>query len=88
MRIQHDRVPVIQVDEQLSVEHEEELVGLVVLVPVKLAFDDAETDDRVIDGRQGLVEPRLMRGCLVNKVDQERATCIVGAFFRGLGETV
>jgi len=63
------RVPILRVDQQLSVEHEEELVGVVVLVPVELAFDDAEPDDSVIDRRQGFVEPGLMGCRFVRKVD-------------------
>ena len=59
MAIESDGLRVLDVDQELSVQDQEELVLVVVLVPVELALDDAEPNDRVVDGRQGLVEPRL-----------------------------
>jgi hypothetical protein len=40
---------------------EEELVLVVVLVPVELALDDSEPHGCVVDGREGLVEKGLAR---------------------------
>jgi hypothetical protein len=52
-----DRLRMFDVDQELSLEHEKELVFVVVLVPVAVPFDDAEPDDGVVDPRQGFVEP-------------------------------
>ena len=50
---------VFQVDEEPALDDVEELVLVVVLVPVVLAPDDAEPDDRVVDPAEGLVVPRV-----------------------------
>jgi hypothetical protein len=67
---------VLEVDEQPALEHEEELVLVVVLVPVEVALDDTQAHDGVVDLRQRLVEPRLMRGGLGRDVD-ERAVGVL-----------
>jgi hypothetical protein len=43
-----DRLAALDVDEELPVEHEEELVFVVVLVPVEFPLDDAEPNDSVV----------------------------------------
>lgn len=47
--IESDGVAVLEVDEQLALEGEEELIFVVVLVPVEVPFDDPEPYDGVID---------------------------------------
>jgi hypothetical protein len=54
-----ERVLSLDVDVQLAFEHEEELVLRFVLVPVEVALDHPEPDDRLVHGRQRLVEPGL-----------------------------
>ena len=51
----------LDVDQQPALEDEEELVLVVVLVPVEVAVEDAQADDRVVDRRERLVEPGLVR---------------------------
>jgi hypothetical protein len=70
LRVERHRVGALDVDEQPSFEDEEELVLDGVLVPVEVAVDDAEADDRVVDRRERLVEPRLVRGGLRAHVDE------------------
>ena len=67
---------VLDVDQQPALEHEEELVLVVVLVPVEVAFDDPQAHDGVVDLGQRLVEPRLVRGGLGGDVD-ERAVGVL-----------
>ena len=40
LRLERDGLAVLEVDEQPPLEHEEELVLVVVLVPVEVALDD------------------------------------------------
>jgi hypothetical protein len=75
--LERHRVAVLEVDQQPAVEHEEELVLVVVLVPVEVAFDDAEPDDGVVDRRQRLVEPGVVAGDLRRDVDQREAPVLV-----------
>ena len=49
VRIERHRLVPLDVDWQLAREHEEELVFVVVLVPVKVAVEDAQAHDRVVD---------------------------------------
>jgi hypothetical protein len=70
MGFEAHRLVLLYIDEQLPVQDEEELVGVVVLVPVELSLDDAEADHGVIDHRQRLVEPGLMLSRLPGDVDQ------------------
>ena len=67
---ERDRVGALDVDQQLTLEDEEELVLVVVLVPVKISVDHAESDDGIVYRYERLVEPRLMGGCLGGHVDQ------------------
>jgi hypothetical protein len=46
-----------KVEEQFAFDDLEVLIFAVMLVPVELAFEDAETDDAVVDARKGLVPP-------------------------------
>jgi hypothetical protein len=50
---------VFEIDEELAFDGEEELVVIVVLVPVVFAFDNADADDGVVDHAKGLVEPHV-----------------------------
>src|SRR5262249_26512245 len=54
------------VEEERAVDHEEELVLDVVIVPVELAVEHADTRDAVVDHGQGLVPPRL--GAIVGEL--------------------
>ncbi len=58
-------------------EDEEELVGVVVLVPVEVAFDHTEPDDAAVDVGQRLVEPRRVRRGLGGEVDQRELPVLV-----------
>lgn len=55
----------------------EELVLVVVPVPVKFALDDPEAHHGVVDGGQPLIEPRLARRDLGRDVDQLRRAVLV-----------
>ena len=52
---------VFEIDQEFAVEDQEELVLVVVLVPVELAFEDAESHDSIVYRGQRLVEPGLVR---------------------------
>ena len=54
---QLDDGAVLDLDDEQAVDDVEEFVGIVMLVPVELALDDAEPDDRIVDPAKGLVEP-------------------------------
>ena len=49
MGSQADGLGAIDLDDELTVEDEEELVLEVVLVPVKVAFEHSESYDNVVD---------------------------------------
>jgi hypothetical protein len=69
MAFERDRVRALDVDHQRPVEDEEELVLDLVLVPVEVALDHAQPDDRVVDLGERLVEPGLDGGGLGVHVD-------------------
>src|SRR5262249_52999384 len=52
-----DRLFPLNIDEQLALEHQKELVFLLVLVPMKVALDYSQPHDGLVHLRQGLVEP-------------------------------
>ena len=49
-------------NDQVSAQHVEVLVLVVVLVPVEFAFENAQTYNGVIDFAKSLVEPGLVLG--------------------------
>jgi hypothetical protein len=51
---------VFQVDEQLARHHEEKLVLLVVVMPVKFTLNDTKSNDTVVDRTKRLIEPFLL----------------------------
>ena len=51
---------VFEVDEELAFDGQEELVIVVVLVPVVFALDDSNADYGVVDLAEGLVEPLVV----------------------------
>ena len=51
-----------QINQKLSLQHEEEFILLVVLVPVKLALHDAETNDAIVHLAKSLVVPLVIAG--------------------------
>jgi hypothetical protein len=53
---------VLQIEQQQAFDGEEELVVVVVFVPVVLAFDEADADYRIVDLAEGLVEPLVILG--------------------------
>jgi hypothetical protein len=57
-RGQLDR-PILQVDQEFSLDDVEELVEIIVLVPVILPLHHAKPDDRIIDLTQRLVVPAV-----------------------------
>src|SRR4051794_10582620 len=79
-RLERHRLAALDVDDEPAVHDEEELVLVVVAVPVEVALDHAEADDGVVDARERLVEPRLVRGRLGADVDElEEAELLVEA---------
>jgi hypothetical protein len=50
----------IEIDQEESLEHEEELVVVLMLVPVILALHDAEPDDRVVHAADRLIPPFVL----------------------------
>ena len=50
---------VFEVDDESTLDHVEELVEVIVLVPVIFALDDAEPDDRVVHLAERLVVPGM-----------------------------
>jgi hypothetical protein len=51
-----------EVDDEVTVQHKEELVVIVVLVPVILALHDAQADDGLVDATERLVAPLVGAG--------------------------
>jgi len=49
-----------EIHQEEAFDDVEELVLIVVLVPVELAMQDAKPDDAVVDAGEGLVEPLLL----------------------------
>src|SRR5262245_22241169 len=60
-RCELDR-PAFQVNYEAALDHVEELILLVVLMPVKLALHHAEPNDAVVHSAQRLVIPRVLAG--------------------------
>src|SRR5215469_4045465 len=52
-----------EIDDEVSLEHEEELVVSIVLVPVVFTLHHAKANDGVVHLAQGLVVPALLAGC-------------------------
>src|SRR5262249_5096453 len=62
----------------LSLEHEKELVFVLVAVPVdELALDHGKSDDGVIHARERLIHPRLIPRALCGYVDPGKLTELV-----------
>jgi len=57
-----DRVAPLDVEVQFPVEHQEELVLVVVLMPMVLAVEHAQPDQRIVHRGQRLIEPRNRYG--------------------------
>jgi hypothetical protein len=53
---------VFQIDEQPPFHDIEELIIVIVLVPVVLPFDDTHAHDRLVDFAQCLIEPLVFAG--------------------------
>ena len=71
MAFEHVRFFVIDIQQQLALEHEEKFVLLVVFVPVELAVKYAQPDERIVYGRERLIEPwNGTRGSFRIGVDQ------------------
>ena len=51
--------PILEVDNEAAVEDKEELVIVVVLMPMILTLQDAKPNDRVVDLAQRLVIPAV-----------------------------
>jgi len=54
--------PVLQINQKLSLQDEEELVFIIVLVPVKFALHDAQAHHAVIHLAKGLIVPFFFAG--------------------------
>src|SRR5437867_3526270 len=66
-RVQLNR-PVLQVDQELSLDHVEEFIFLFVLMPMELALDNAQTDHAITHPAQRLVIPTLL-ACVRERLD-------------------
>ena len=51
--------PILEIDDETTFDDKEELVVIVMLVPVVLALQDAETDDRIVHLAKRLVVPAV-----------------------------
>lgn len=58
-RVKFDRF-VFQIDQEPALDHVEELVLFVVLVPVVFTLDDANADDGAVDLAERLIEPFVL----------------------------
>src|SRR5437588_3949608 len=71
-------LPPVHLELELSLEHEEELVFVLVAVPVdELALDHGKSDDGVIHARERLIHPRLIPCALCGDVDLRKLTVLV-----------
>jgi hypothetical protein len=71
---ERDRRGSFEVDQELTVEDEEELILIVVLMPVEVSVDHAGSHHRVVDRGERLVELWLARRGLGGDVDQFHMT--------------
>ncbi len=76
-----------RIDQQLAVDHVKELVVVIVLVPVILAFDNAHAHHRVVHLAERLIEPFVVAGVgnRINVDDLQRPVQNVEAGFIGEG---
>ena len=51
---------VLEVDEELAGDYVEELVLVVVLMPVELALEDADAQQAIVDSAEGAIEPGVV----------------------------
>ena len=70
-------IRVAHVDEQLAFEHAEQLVLFVVVMPVKFAFKQAQTHDRIVDGRERLIKSWLIVRDLARHIDELQVPVLV-----------
>ena len=71
---------VLQVNEELPLQHEEELVLVVVLVPVELALEAADADDAVVDLGERAVPPGVVYGAEERPEVNQFAVCVCRNF--------
>lgn len=67
---ERDRFSPVNINQKLTLEHQEELVFVIVPMPVEVPLDYPEPDNSVIDRRERLVKPRRMGRRLGGDVDQ------------------
>src|SRR5438552_5885247 len=73
-----ERLPPLHLELEPSLEHEKELVFVLVAVPVdELALDHGKSDDGVIHARERLIHPRLIPRALCGDVDLRKLTVLV-----------
>jgi hypothetical protein len=77
MGLERDGVAILEIDQQPPLEHQEELVLIIVVMPVKVTLNHPESDHRLVDRRQRLVEPGLVGGDLRRDVDERQAAVLV-----------
>src|SRR5438309_11020712 len=71
-------LPPLHLELEPSLEHEKELVFVLVAVPVdELALDHSESNDAVIHARERLIHPRLIPLTLRGNVDLRQLTVFV-----------
>src|SRR6184192_1605969 len=71
-------LPPLHLEFELSLEHEKELVFVLVAVPVdELALDHGKSDDGVIHARERLIHPRPIPRALCDYVDPCKLTVLV-----------
>src|SRR4051794_22308995 len=75
---EHKRPAPLYFELEPALEHEEELILVLMLVPIdEPTVDDRETDYTVIHRRQRLVEPRVVHGAFGGQVDMGQLTVFV-----------
>src|SRR3954469_15210657 len=71
-------LPPLYLELELSLEHEKELVFVLVAVPVdELALDHGKSDDGVTHARERLIHPRLIPHTLCGDIDLRKLTVLV-----------
>jgi hypothetical protein len=73
-----ERLPPLDLELEPSLEHEKELVFVLVAVPVdELALDHGKSNDAIIHARERLIHPRLIPLALRGNVDLRQLTVLV-----------
>ena len=78
MHTKQERPPALDLELEPSLEHEKELVFVLVAVPVdELALDHGKSNDAIIHARERLIHPRFVPLTLRGNVDLRKLTVLV-----------